>query len=365
MNKKTKSVQSALDVLRRVPAPEPEAWEAAKEAYLSEVRTLAAEAETTEPSVGRRGWMAGLRMWIESRIGEDKMQLVYKVVIALMVVLGGSAGTVRASQESLPGSLLYPVKLQWEQWRLDATRDASQEAVQAMAMAQTRMDEIERLREHEKAVPQAVLVRYRDQIGRALAASEELDDEQRERVQAQIAAMIEANLREAQQLSAGDDGGESGTLREMIRVMDEIRRQLRAQQDDGDMMDDDDSPGLLDEDGSILGDDDDMPGDDDDEDTPGDDDDMPGADDDDDDMPSDDDDEDDVPGDDGDDDDMPGDDGDDDMPGDDGDDDDMPGHDDDEDDVPGDDDDDDDMSDDDDDDDDVPGDDGEDDDDDD
>jgi hypothetical protein len=283
MNRKLKVLQSALDALRRVSPPDREAWEAARDAYIAEARTLAAEVRASDPPTQRQGWMAAMRTWIATNIVEGKMQLVYKVVIALMVVLGGSVGTVRASQESLPGSLLYPVKLQWEQWRLNAIQDAGEEAVQAMEMAQTRVEEIERLREQGRAVPEAVLAHYYEQVARALAASEELDDDQREQVQAQIAASVEAHLREVQEFRTGDDDGARDALREMTRIMEEIRNRLRTQGEEsglpddapgtGGPADDDDSPG-------DQGDDDDRPGVDDDEDTPGADDDMPGDEDD-------------------------------------------------------------------------------------
>lgn len=58
------------------------------------------------------------------------------------VVLAGSAGSAYASQSSLPGDVLYPVKLGMEQVEVAVTHDPEQKAYLYLKLAQRRIDEV-------------------------------------------------------------------------------------------------------------------------------------------------------------------------------------------------------------------------------
>ena len=76
----------------------------------------------------------------------NKKQLVFKimgsVVIVLVLLFGGAVATVNASQSSLPGDALYPVKKSIERTRLSLANNAQSRAQLQMAFAERRTQEV-------------------------------------------------------------------------------------------------------------------------------------------------------------------------------------------------------------------------------
>ncbi|MFN2108543.1 MAG: hypothetical protein ACK2UI_02680, partial [Anaerolineae bacterium] len=99
------SVASAMDALRPVPTPDAEAWDARRKAFLAEASQYAPQAVTPVPILRRKSW----KNLFSVKLKEAPMMAFVKVLVALALIFGATAGTVSASQESLPGSVLYPV----------------------------------------------------------------------------------------------------------------------------------------------------------------------------------------------------------------------------------------------------------------
>ncbi len=104
----------------------------------------------------------------------NKKRLIFTVmgsiVVVLVLLFGGAVGTVFASQNSLPGDALYPVKKSIEQTRLSFANDAQSRAQLSVAFAERRMQEVAGLiqedrftnitdttREFEKSINQALV----------------------------------------------------------------------------------------------------------------------------------------------------------------------------------------------------------------
>jgi len=74
------------------------------------------------------------------------------VVIAIVLTLSAAAGgTAYASQGSLPGDTLYPVKLATEQVRMALPGDDAAKAERALGFAETRIEEIEALADSDRS----------------------------------------------------------------------------------------------------------------------------------------------------------------------------------------------------------------------
>lgn len=240
-------VREALDALRPVAEPDPEAWTEKRSAYLMEVHryaelhqgtnrdTLLPMAVTSPAFVRRRNW-SGIRSLFNFNPKEvGYMALALKLMVAMALIFGGSAGTIAASQESLPGSPLYQIKLQLENWEIAHAGTSEDTARAAMAQAQVRVNEASRLSERGQAVPDEVAVRFQLQLALALQAGGELDEPAKSRVRADIAEMIAAQLQTMARLRAaqGGDPESDDALQAMIRTMEQTQAQLGQNSDDG------------------------------------------------------------------------------------------------------------------------------------
>jgi hypothetical protein len=105
--------------------------------------------------------------------GRRKMNLMlaYKVlavVMAMVMAVAGMGGSVVLAADSLPGDLLYPVKLISEDVSLALTPDPSDRARLSLDYAAERVSEMERLSRQGEDVPDSVLDRMARQMSQAM-----------------------------------------------------------------------------------------------------------------------------------------------------------------------------------------------------
>lgn len=235
-------VRRGLQQLRETPPPVPASWQAARAAFLTEARQLASESVTFAPVVRRKGWAGKtFHTLIPSLKEANPMVMLLKIALIVSLMTGTGVGAVAAAQGSLPGSLLYPVKIAWEnaQARLAATPEAQLE--QALAMAQVRIAEMLQLAERGQDIPNQTVERYELHLNAAIQAMGELPEptqtQTRAQIQEQLALheQILAQIRERlQEHAAGAAPG--AALETPLREMDGIlkRSQDRLQDPHGD-----------------------------------------------------------------------------------------------------------------------------------
>jgi hypothetical protein len=101
--------------------------------------------------------------------------VVCAVVVLTLALAGGSA--LLASGASLPGDMLYPVKLAVEDFRLSLTADPATRAERSMRFVGERVEEMRGLTDKGEMIPDGVVTRMEQQIDRvviqAAAASPE------------------------------------------------------------------------------------------------------------------------------------------------------------------------------------------------
>lgn len=171
------SVRDALDALSPVPAPDSDVWAANRVAFLDQARAFAREAALPPVSAN-----APIPWW--RRLGESvalgKAFLLYdrgpvavalKAVLVIAVALAASTGTVSAARGSLPGSLLYPLKVRLEAREMARARTPDAIARTALAHADVRVEEATRLQRKGDPVPEETAVRYEQQLELALSAA--------------------------------------------------------------------------------------------------------------------------------------------------------------------------------------------------
>jgi hypothetical protein len=223
------SVAAAMDALRPVPTPDTGVWEARRQAFLAEARQYAPQAVTPAPILRRKSW----KDLFAVNLKEAPMMTFVKVLVALALIFGATAGTVSASQESLPGSLLYPVKVEYEDARLSLTQDPEAKALLAMTYAQERVDEAEQLAERGEEVPEPLAARYQLQVGLALQTMEGLGEAQQLQLRAHFSGTLQNQVRVMEQVMARLHQGENPEHPEptqaMIQTMQQTMSQMQQQ----------------------------------------------------------------------------------------------------------------------------------------
>jgi len=235
------SVRDALDALSPVPAPDSDVWAANRVAFLDQARAFAREAALPPVSAN-----APIPWW--RRLGESvalgKAFLLYdrgpvavalKAVLVIAVALAASTGTVSAARGSLPGSLLYPLKVRLEAREMDRARTPDAIARTALAHADVRVEEATRLQRKGDPVPEETAVRYEQQLELALSAAGDLEEPVREQTQAEISESVHEQMQMLERTSAqvqgdavsDDQTGSDPGIQAMIRTMRETQLRLR------------------------------------------------------------------------------------------------------------------------------------------
>jgi hypothetical protein len=231
------SVRKALDALRPVPHVDQDTWAAGREAFLAEARRYAEDPVPLAVAWRRMDWKEVLRSLFSFNLRETApLALALKLFLVVALAVGGSVGTVSAARESLPGSPLYPVKIRLETWEMSRADTPEDTAQRALSHAQNRVEEVTRLADRDRPIPDDVAERFQHQLVLAIQASENLSNSLKLQVQSQISETLHTQLQMMAQIQAegaGDDdaGGEDG-VQAMIRALEEARAHLGRRDDD-------------------------------------------------------------------------------------------------------------------------------------
>jgi hypothetical protein len=225
-----------LDQLRPTPARDPEAAARGRKKYLTELKNLKFEAPAPSKANSMPRWLR--RLFYKHEINDNQREVLLMnnrtqrftltgalIVITLLVFLFGGAGmTALASQSSLPGDALYPVKTSLEQTRVALARNAADRAQLQMEFAERRLGEIAGLIEEGRFenIPTAT-AEFETYIRNALAELETIamgDPEQ--------AALLAGQVSEALTRYAHTLTGMLDQVPESVRL--EMRRTLQNTQ---------------------------------------------------------------------------------------------------------------------------------------
>lgn len=220
------SVAAAMDALRPAPAPNRGAWEDRRQAFMVEARQYAAQAVPPAPVLRHKSW----KSLFVFNPKEVSMKAFVKVLLALALIFGATAGTVSASRGSVPGSVLYPVKLQYEDARLSLTQNPEAKALLAMAYAQERVEEAAQLAEDGDEIPESLAARYQLQVGVALQTMAGLGEAQQLQLRAHFSGTLENQVRVMAQVRSryhlGENAEHPEPTQAMIKTMEQAQQAL-------------------------------------------------------------------------------------------------------------------------------------------
>jgi hypothetical protein len=142
-----------LNSLKDTPPRDPDLAEQNKSKYLSELENM--PIPTRRPSAFRQ-FLVGLGISADTnkykennKMTTNNKRLAVKVIAVLVVLVivlfGGTTATVLASQNSIPGDTLYPIKTTLERTRLSLARSADARVELQLEFAEQRLAEIESL----------------------------------------------------------------------------------------------------------------------------------------------------------------------------------------------------------------------------
>jgi len=152
-------------------------------------------------------------------------QMIAIVMLAAAMAGGGGAAAVYASQESLPGEALYPLKTWSEDMRIELTNNPESELQLNLQFAERRMIEIGEVAGQDDDLAAQAMLRLQNHLNQALEATGKVSQEQALPAMQRVRQTLQNQQNLMQQLMA-DPG--PATTPAMARSRQMLQEQLHA-----------------------------------------------------------------------------------------------------------------------------------------
>ena len=217
-NKIDPRLKAMLDELNDVPARDPRLATNGRARFLSQAVATRNQAVPFAP-------ISRLREWLDkTKLKEFKMTTLVSIITILGLLMGGTAGTVYASQDSLPNDALYGVKLASENVRLNLAGDTEAQVDLALEFAQNRSDEIDAIVEEEGVIPEATMTRLNNHLAYALQIAGELDGEVKTKAVNRVRNMVQVQV---QHLTNLEENAPEEAAQPLTKTRIKMENQLR------------------------------------------------------------------------------------------------------------------------------------------
>jgi hypothetical protein len=214
-----------LEIIKIVPQRDPGLIQKSRARFLAEMNSICAKnviknsnLRHTQQSEVKKGFR-----WFGKEFSPMFTQIVLAVLIALSVLGGGGAGAVYASQSSIPGDFLYPVKLLSEDVQLNWTVDPARQLEMNLEMAQERLQEMEQVKLANRAIPEELFKGVYNHLENSLQLGARLYADDSE-------AQLKLNERVQMQVQNLEQYGPSAASPEVQQLQQQLREQLRVQE---------------------------------------------------------------------------------------------------------------------------------------
>ncbi|MBT3313659.1 MAG: hypothetical protein HN390_03505 [Anaerolineae bacterium] len=188
-------LETLLDDIQDVSARDPKRTAQGRARFLSQAVAIREEAVSPNPILRLREWLDKIK---EPK--EFKMTTLVSIVTILGLLMGGTGGTVYASQDSLPNETLYGIKIASENMRLNMANDTQSELSLLLEYANRRGEEITALAEEGTELPEATMTMLQTQLQQALQLAGEMDDPEMLQAMTQLQTALQTQLQRMDQL---------------------------------------------------------------------------------------------------------------------------------------------------------------------
>jgi len=209
------AVKQRLEEIKLVPPRDPQAATRVRAHFLN-------QAVSVSELPRQKGWMSIFR----------KEQFAMNVLLSIFVITGllfGGGATVRAAQDDLPNEPLYAVKMWSEDLSLRFQNTPEAKVDRLMELAQARIQEMERLTDGSKAVPDQVRLRLEQHIQQTLQTCLMMDDPTLGHTLLQVRDRLQDRDRDLERLQLHTQSQDQLQLLTQARTM--LRERLRLVED--------------------------------------------------------------------------------------------------------------------------------------
>lgn len=218
-NPTEQEIIEGLKALKEIPAREPANVNYSKNTYLAEVaETLSSVSARQEER--HTGWIANLFMRKEPL----RMSTLGTIILAISLILGGSGITAVSAQNSLPDSIIYPVKLLTEDVQFSFTRDPYAKWQLSLQLSESRMEEIRTMLSDGNVPSEATLQRLNTRLEQTLQLASGLADDQAAQALIQTQTRLETQAQMMLQVQTSSPEGQAVIARVQQMIQERIRQ---------------------------------------------------------------------------------------------------------------------------------------------
>lgn len=192
-----------LDLLRAVPSRDPQATASGRANFLRQAEALGTPLYIRPEH--RPVWVStASRFDLSPKKRTPALNILLAIVLALVLVFGGTALTVYAAQGSLPDEALYPLKTLSEDTLVSLTPSSQARLNLTLDFIDRRLAEITGLQSAGRPIPQKVVDRFRGELDQALVLAAGMDNPAMAQSLDEISQRSQGQLREAAILVHGN-----------------------------------------------------------------------------------------------------------------------------------------------------------------
>lgn len=167
-----------LNLLKQIPDRDPEKTLSGRIAFLNESVRLSRNVSPFEKQRHKNYKQNNTHnFWTIRKEHKPMFSTLTSFILAITLILGGGGVTVAAAQSSIPGDFLYDMKLLSENTLLAITNNPENQLELALDLTDRRSDELSEILTSGNVPESDTLLRYQDQIDRAIVLAFNLPPE--------------------------------------------------------------------------------------------------------------------------------------------------------------------------------------------
>ena len=224
-------LKNTFDELQIIPPRDPQAAARGRVIFLKQAAVLP-QLVAREADQRHNRWSDRIFTLYQSRQHLPGLNALIAVVLAVVVLFGGTGATVYAAQDSLPDQALYPVKTWSEEVTLSLTGSPQMRLNHALDFSDRRVTEMSGMLAAGKPIPETVENRFQDELTLALELAAGMEDAQAIQQLERIRQRAECQQQTMTMLMSGvPESMKPILLRAQVRLREQIQLAAMGEED--------------------------------------------------------------------------------------------------------------------------------------